>query len=61
MNEKIRTWRCPECSHFVYPNWCKVKGIKVDTWFDGECDFAEPLTNGDRIRLAARDAIEVAE
>lgn len=43
MNVKIRTWRCPECNNFAYPNLCKVKEIKVDIYFDGECDLAEPL------------------
>lgn len=39
MNE--RTWRCTECRHFVFPNYCAVKEINVDRNYDGYCDLAE--------------------
>ena len=41
MNE--RTWRCTECRHFVFPNYCAVKEIKVDRNYDDYCDLAEEL------------------
>lgn len=41
MNE--RTWRCTECRHFVFPNYCAVKEINVDRNYDGYCDLAEEL------------------
>lgn len=41
MNE--RTWRCNECKHFFSPNYCTVKGIKVDGNFDDYCDLAEEI------------------
>lgn len=41
MNE--RTWRCTECRHFVFPNYCAVKEINVDRNYDDYCDLAEEL------------------
>lgn len=38
-----RTWRCTECRHFVFPNYCAVKEIKVDRNYDDYCDLAEEL------------------
>ena len=38
-----RTWRCTECRHFVFPNYCTVKGIKVDRNYDDYCDLEEEL------------------
>lgn len=38
-----RTWRCTECRHFVFPNYCTVKGIKVDRNYDDYCDLAEEI------------------
>lgn len=38
-----RTWRCKECKHFFSPNYCTVKGIKVDRNYDDYCDLAEEI------------------
>ena len=55
MNMKIRTWRCTECNNFAYPNWRKVKEIKVDRYFDGECDLAESLVEKRTVYLDKTD------
>lgn len=47
----MNSWKCTECRNLTYPNYCSRKEIKVDRNFDGPCDLAEPLTNGDRIRV----------
>ena len=41
MTEK--TWRCTECRHFVFPNYCIAKEIKVDCNYDDYCDLAEEI------------------
>lgn len=38
-----RTWRCTECRHFVFPNYCIAKKINVDRNYDDYCDLAEEI------------------
>ena len=56
MNE--RTWRCTECRHFVFPNYCAVKEINVDRNYDDYCDLAEEL-EGDTLEPPERSDKEL--
>ena len=57
----MNSWKCTECRNLAYPNHCKIKEIKVDRNFDGPCDLAEPLVNGDRIRAMANEELAESE
>ena len=53
-----RTWRCTECLHFVFPNYCTVKEIKVDRNYDGHCELVEEL---ETVSGALHDSGDVEE
>ena len=53
-----RTWRCTECRHFVFPNYCTVKGIKVDRNYDDYCDLAEEIEEREEDVTATRKEVE---